>query len=159
MAAQTASVSYRGDLTEAMLEHTLATGQAPPGFEAHVARLLDEAPICLVVMAVAQTARRRGMPAAEVWRHVARFARLYSIHRQALWIEASPTAGCRRRGDDEPSRSRVRRSSFGVTSFGFILSQVDIDRQCRTENMQGAIDGINNEWGISGQHCTDLPIL
>jgi hypothetical protein len=83
MAARTASVSYRGDPTEDMLERTLATRQAPTGFEAHVGHLLDEAAICLVIMSVAETARRRGMPVAKVWHNVAQLARLYSIHRQA----------------------------------------------------------------------------
>lgn len=47
--------------TEAVLEHVRQSGYAPTGFEPHMGHLLGEAPIGLVVMAVAQAALRRGM--------------------------------------------------------------------------------------------------
>jgi len=59
MGANTASVSYKGVLSAEMLEHTLATGAMPPGFEAHVGHFLDEAPVNYVVRAVMEVADHR----------------------------------------------------------------------------------------------------
>lgn len=86
MAAKTSSVSYMGDLTEEMLQHILATGETPVGFEAHIGHLLDEAPVSLVVMAVEEAARQEHRPPAEIWLNVAKLARKHSDERKVLWI-------------------------------------------------------------------------
>ena len=57
MAAKTSSVSFKHDLSEAMLEKSLATREVPLGFEAHLGHLLEQAPIEYVVMAVEETAQ------------------------------------------------------------------------------------------------------
>jgi transcriptional regulator with XRE-family HTH domain len=86
MAAQTSSVSYRGELSEDMLESALATGTVPPGFEAHIGHLLDEAPVEYVVMAVEEAACREHVPPTTIWSHVAELARAFSDDRKALWV-------------------------------------------------------------------------
>ena len=45
MAAKTASVSYASELEPDTLGHALASGDAPHSFVAHLAHLLDEAPL------------------------------------------------------------------------------------------------------------------
>jgi len=86
MAAKTSSISYRDDLTESMLEHALATGQAPEGFEAHIGHFLDEAPIGMVVMAVEEAAQLEHKMPTEIWSNVAALARKYSDDRKELWV-------------------------------------------------------------------------
>lgn len=85
MAAQTASVSYRGTLTPDALLAILTTGVVPAAFSAHVAHLFDEAPIQLVVMAVEQAAQQSDVPIAAIWRNVERLAGMWS-QRQTLWM-------------------------------------------------------------------------
>jgi transcriptional regulator with XRE-family HTH domain len=85
MAAKNASVSYRGELTQEMLEHALATAEVPSGFEAHVGHFLDESPLDYVVLAVEEAAQRKHRPPAEIWANVAKLARRHSITRQELW--------------------------------------------------------------------------
>ncbi len=86
MAAKTSSVSYTGELTEDMLEQTLATGRVPTGYEAHIAHLLDEAPVSLVVMAVEEAATREHKTPADIWRNVAMLAKNHADSRRAVWL-------------------------------------------------------------------------
>jgi transcriptional regulator with XRE-family HTH domain len=86
MAAKTSGVSYRGDLSEHMLEQTLATGIVPPGFEAHIGHLLDEAPVEYVVMAVEETAQQQRRAPSEIWSNVSYLALQLSPNRKNLWI-------------------------------------------------------------------------
>ena len=86
IAAKTSSVSYAGDLTEEMLEQTLATGCAPSGYEAHIGHLLDESPVSLVVMAVEEAAEREHRPPVEIWRNVATLAKKHADSRRAFWV-------------------------------------------------------------------------
>jgi hypothetical protein len=85
MAARTSSVSYRGTLTEEMLLDLLTGGKVPAGFAAHVGHFLDEAPVGMVVMAVAEAAQRSGTPIQTVWRNLAALAFQHSCYRCALW--------------------------------------------------------------------------
>ncbi|WP_118178493.1 helix-turn-helix transcriptional regulator [Paraburkholderia phosphatilytica] len=86
MAARTSSVSYADDLTEDALEHALATGEAPAGFEAHIGHLLDEVPLEVVVMAVEEAAKQEHRPPVEIWRNVAALALKHSDSRRELWV-------------------------------------------------------------------------
>lgn len=86
MAAKTSSVSYALDLTEDLLEHVLATGEAPHGYEAHIGHLLDEAPIGVVVMAVEEAAEREHRKPADIWRNVAKLATQHSDSRRTFWL-------------------------------------------------------------------------
>ena len=53
--------------------------------QAHVAHLLDEAPVPLVVMAVEEAAANEGVAQDAVWRNVTKLARSLAVHRQGLW--------------------------------------------------------------------------
>lgn len=85
MAAKSASVSYRGELTEAMLEEALATGEVAAKYVAHLGHFLDEVPVEVVVMAVEETAERRALAAARVWANVAHLAKSLGSTRSHLW--------------------------------------------------------------------------
>jgi hypothetical protein len=69
-----------------MLEHTLATGTVPPGFEAHVGHFLDEAPVNYVVRAAEEVADHRHRKPAEIWSNVAKLAARYAGNRKSLWL-------------------------------------------------------------------------
>lgn len=56
--ATTASVSHREPLTPDILRQALTSGTVPPGFESHIAVLLDEAPPAMVVAAVEEAAQQ-----------------------------------------------------------------------------------------------------
>jgi len=86
MAAKNSSVSYRGILSEEMLEQALATGEAPAGFEAHIGHLLDETPLELVVMAVEEAAEREHRAPTAIWSNVSLLAKKLSDRRRELWI-------------------------------------------------------------------------
>jgi transcriptional regulator with XRE-family HTH domain len=85
MAAKTASVSYARELAPEALGEVLASGDVPPPFAPHLAHLLDEAPVPIVVMAVEEAASVAHLPPRQVWRNVAKLARSLSVHRRALW--------------------------------------------------------------------------
>lgn len=87
MAAQTSSVSYRGTLTEEVLLDLLTGGKVPAGFAAHLGCFLDEVPVGMVVMAVAEAAQRSGTPIQTVWRNVEALALQHSDYRRALWTQ------------------------------------------------------------------------
>jgi transcriptional regulator with XRE-family HTH domain len=74
MASRTASVGYRRALDAGSLARALASGEIPPGMAPHVAVLLDEAPLRIVVMAVEEAARRERVPTKRIWRNLARWA-------------------------------------------------------------------------------------
>lgn len=85
MAAKNASVSYAQALPPDALAEVLATGDVPAAYVPHIAHLLDETPVPIVVMAVEETAAKAGLPTRQVWRNVAKLAKSLSVHRQALW--------------------------------------------------------------------------
>lgn len=86
MASKTSSVSYRHDLSEEMLEQSLATGEVPLGFEAHLGHLLGQAPVEYVVMAVEETAQHQQRLPAEIWKNVAHIATSLAPNRKELWV-------------------------------------------------------------------------
>lgn len=71
-AAQSASVSYRLQLPPAELAKALKTGVVEPSFRAHIATLLDEAPVPLIVRAVEEVFN--GVVPKATWRYIARWA-------------------------------------------------------------------------------------
>lgn len=72
IAARTASVSYRSSLPPMALAEAVRTGKIPQEFRAHIATLLDEAPIPVVVRAVEESFRST-VP-KRTWRHIAKWA-------------------------------------------------------------------------------------
>jgi hypothetical protein len=85
MAAKTASVSHARELAPAVLGRVLTGGDVPPPFVPHLAHLLDEAPVPIVVMAVEEAASGAHVSPRQVWRNVAKLAGSLSMHRRALW--------------------------------------------------------------------------
>lgn len=84
MAAKTASVSYKQELDVATLADALVQGQVPQKYIAHIAHLLDEAPIPLLVMAVEDAAERKRVAPRSIWRNVARLAKDLDLSRQRV---------------------------------------------------------------------------
>jgi transcriptional regulator with XRE-family HTH domain len=82
-ASRTASVSYRSSIDPGQLAQALLSGEVPQQWLPHVATLLDEAPLPLVVSAVEEAATRARVPPQQVWRHVARIAQRFRSPRRA----------------------------------------------------------------------------
>jgi transcriptional regulator with XRE-family HTH domain len=74
MASRTASVSYKRELLSSELAHALAGGVLPIAIAPHVATLLDEAPLKIIVSAVEEAAQQEHVAPKAIWRHVVRWA-------------------------------------------------------------------------------------
>lgn len=85
MAAKTASVSYAPEFPPAVLAEALAQGEVPPRYAAHLAYLLDEAPVPIVVMAVEEAAALQQVSPRSIWAQVGRLAEALDVHKRALW--------------------------------------------------------------------------
>lgn len=83
-ASRSASVSYREKLTPSELAAALATGDIPEGRLAHIATLVDEAPVNLLVSAVEEASYVTSVPSKEIWNHMRRWASDLRSPRQ-LW--------------------------------------------------------------------------
>ena len=74
-AAQSASVSYSDIMPGNVLAAVMVSGDIPAQYMAHVSTLLDEAPLPVVVAAVAAAASQAKVPPAQVWKHLGTWAR------------------------------------------------------------------------------------
>ena len=74
LASQTASVSYRERLKPDALAAAMVDGRLPADITPHIATLLDEAPLTLIVGAVEEVARNTQCPAKTLWKHVLQWA-------------------------------------------------------------------------------------
>lgn len=74
VASRTASVSYRRALLPSELSDALITGVFPDEIMPHVATLLDEAPLQIIVSAVAEAAQQRRVAPKIIWRHLIKWA-------------------------------------------------------------------------------------
>ena len=83
MATRTASTSYRTALPPEEFVRALRTGDLPEPYRAHIATMLDEAPVPIIVRAV-RGAFRRDVP-KQTWRHVARWAKELKCTR-SIWL-------------------------------------------------------------------------
>lgn len=84
LASQTASVSYKDTLNPKALASALAEGHLPASITPHVATLLDEAPLPLIVAAVEEVATTSRRPAKTLWKHVIQWA--HDLHSpRAVW--------------------------------------------------------------------------
>lgn len=86
MAAKTASVSYKHELDADTLAHTLVKGKVPGQYMAHIAHLLDEAPIPVLVMAVEDAAEHANVAPRRIWRNVARLANDLGVSRKGMLV-------------------------------------------------------------------------
>ena len=85
MAAITSSVSFRKSFDPSALLSALQSGELPKGFEPHVAHLLDEAPLPLIVQVVEETARDSETSAKQMWKHLERWAHELQCTRK-VWV-------------------------------------------------------------------------
>jgi len=74
MASVTASVSYKETMSPAVLMKAMASGVYPPGFLPHIATLLDEAPLQILVPAVKEASEKSGVAPKKIWRHLRHWA-------------------------------------------------------------------------------------
>lgn len=111
---------------------TLASGDVPPTFVAHMAHLLDEAPLPVIVMAIEEAAARGHVPPRTVWRNVGKLAKSLSVHRQGLCGREARCAAQRHLGGlvsaavDALRRQRpaTAEQGFGVASSLFCCATV-----------------------------------
>jgi transcriptional regulator with XRE-family HTH domain len=85
MAAITSSVSFRNAFDPRVLSNALQSGELPKGFEPHIAHLLDEAPLRLIVQVVEDTAQRSKVSAKQIWQHLERWAHELQCTRK-VWV-------------------------------------------------------------------------
>jgi transcriptional regulator with XRE-family HTH domain len=83
MASRTASVSYKRELSPRELSQALADGTLPLKITPHVATLLDEAPLPIIVSAVEEAALKEHVAPKAIWRHVIRWALALQSARKA----------------------------------------------------------------------------
>jgi transcriptional regulator with XRE-family HTH domain len=82
--SQSASVSYKTLLDPAVLAAALVDGALPKGITPHVAAMLDEAPLSLIVAAVEEVASSSSMSPKLLWKHVFHWAK--DLHSpRGLW--------------------------------------------------------------------------
>jgi len=81
IAARTVNTSYKKTLTPAQLAEILKSGSVPPEFHAHVMTLLDEAPVPIVLGAIAEVAEN---PKAgqQIMKHISKWSKEWKTHRQ-----------------------------------------------------------------------------
>lgn len=85
MAAVTSSVSFRKFFAPNLLLMALRSGKLPKGYEPHMAHLLDEAPLPLIVRIVEETARGSNVSAKQIWRHLEHWAHELQCTRK-VWV-------------------------------------------------------------------------
>jgi transcriptional regulator with XRE-family HTH domain len=84
MASKTASVSYKTKLQSNELSHSLACGELPDSIYPHVATLLDEAPLEIIVSAVEEAAADNHIAPKLIWKNINRWAHEMNSPR-AVW--------------------------------------------------------------------------
>jgi transcriptional regulator with XRE-family HTH domain len=84
-ATVSANVSYRGELTEAQLARTLATGEVPPDYASQISVILDEVPLPVVIKAAEESAQSSGASLKSIWKHLAAWSKDMHLYRK-VWI-------------------------------------------------------------------------
>ena len=74
LASRTASVSYREVLEPQALAAAMLDGHLPESITPHIASLLDEAPLTVIVGAVEEVARHTQCPTKTLWKHLLQWA-------------------------------------------------------------------------------------
>jgi transcriptional regulator with XRE-family HTH domain len=80
---QTASASYKTVIDAATLAEALVDGQLPACITPHVATLLDEAPLSLIVAAVEEVASQARVSPKLLWKHLIVWAQALQSTREA----------------------------------------------------------------------------
>jgi transcriptional regulator with XRE-family HTH domain len=68
--SQTVSVSYKEKLKSVDLANSLASGKLPDALLPHVATMLDEAPVPMIVQAVEEVAQVKNISPKVIWKHI-----------------------------------------------------------------------------------------
>lgn len=84
-AAKTASISYKTELDPSLLAQILADGDVPDAFIAHIAHLLDEVPLVILVRAVDATAEQKKISPRRIWKNIAIIAKDFDLSRQGIF--------------------------------------------------------------------------
>jgi len=74
MASTTASVSYKTKLSRGDLSHSLAFGDVSESIYPHIATLLDEAPLAIIIAAVEEAAMINHIAPKVIWKNIDRWA-------------------------------------------------------------------------------------
>jgi transcriptional regulator with XRE-family HTH domain len=82
--SQTVSVSYREPLKSAELARALVDGNLPESIIPHIATLLDDAPLPLILATLEQVARQTHTPPKMLWKHLVQWAQALQSPR-AVW--------------------------------------------------------------------------
>lgn len=85
LASRTASVSYKEVLEPQTLAAAMVDGHLPARITPHVASLLDEAPLPIIVGAVEEVARNTQCPSKTLWKHLLQWAHDLQSPR-TVWI-------------------------------------------------------------------------
>ena len=83
MASRTASVSYKTALTPSELSRAMAYGVLSAAITPHVATLLDEAPLPILISAVEEVSSEQHIPTKAIWRHLIHWAHELKSTRKA----------------------------------------------------------------------------
>ena len=83
MASRSSSVSYKETISAQELADALTSGTIPPNRRAHLATLIDELPISMLVCAVEEAANHANMAPKKIWRHLSRWAKDFQSPRRA----------------------------------------------------------------------------
>jgi transcriptional regulator with XRE-family HTH domain len=84
--SQSASVSYKTVLDPDVLAAAMVEGALPERNTAHIATLLDEAPLSLIVAAVEEVAMRTNMQPKLLWKHLIHWAKELQSSRE-VWAK------------------------------------------------------------------------
>ena len=83
MASRSSSVSYKEPMSAKELFDALASGAIPPNKRAHVATLIDELPVGMIVSAVEEVAIQANVSPKKIWRHITQWAKDFQSPRRA----------------------------------------------------------------------------
>jgi hypothetical protein len=83
MASRSASVSYRTTISPQELEDSLITGKIKLKTISHLATLIDELPLSLIVLVVKEISERRKIPPKKIWSHIYSWANQFKSPRLA----------------------------------------------------------------------------
>lgn len=83
--SRTASVSYKTVLDPRALVDAMIDGELPADITPHVATLLDEAPVPLIVAAVEEVAAQHALPPKLLWKHLIAWAHALQSPRK-IWV-------------------------------------------------------------------------
>ena len=84
MASRSSSVSYKKSISAQELADAFASGNIPPNRRAHMATLIDELPVGMIVSAVEEAAIQANVSPKKIWRHLTQWAKDFQSPRR-VW--------------------------------------------------------------------------